>query len=52
MLNPRAAPTHAQGLCVPRGWTPALGLVTSITQEDPSLAQAQVFPCKSRLEWK
>ena len=41
MLSHRAAPTHAKGLCVPRGWT---GPVMNITQEDPTLVQGQAFP--------
>lgn len=42
--EPQAAPTHAKGLCVPRGWTLAVGSVMNITQEDPTLAQGQAFP--------
>lgn len=44
MLSHRAAPTHAKGLCVPRGWTPAIGPVMNITQEDPTLVQGQALP--------
>ena len=41
MLSLRAAPTHAKGLCVPKGWTPAIGPERNITQEDPTLVQGQ-----------
>lgn len=44
MLSHRAAPTHAKGLCMPRGRTPAIGPVMNITQEDPTLVQSQAFP--------